>query len=355
MLTHIKPHTRIRCPQSGFVTLSLMLSILLSSAGYAAEVKIGTSSATSDVGFFIAQKKKYFDEEGISVTFVPFDTGSKMIAPLGTGQLDVGGAAPSSALYNAVARGIDIKIVADKGSTPPGHGFQPLLVRKDLYDSGKVKDFKDLKGLKIAAGGVGISTSVTLEEVLKKGGLTSKDVSTVTLGYPQHVVALQNSAVDASLTVEPFASMAIASGAAIRLAGDDEIYPYHQLASVFYSGEFIKHRPQVAKGFMRAYIRAVRDYNDALKDGRLTGPNADAIIAILIEYTPIKDAALLRSIVAHGTNPDARMNIDSLRKDLDYFKEQGLIHGEVTIEKAINTSIVESALAELGPYIKREN
>ena len=42
---------------------------------------------------------------------------------------------------------------------------------------------------------------------------------------------------------------------------------------------------------MRAYIKAVREYNDALKDGRIAGPNAEEVIAILTEHTFIKDAA----------------------------------------------------------------
>jgi NitT/TauT family transport system substrate-binding protein len=316
-------------------------------------VRIGTVNVSTDVGFFIADKKGYFKQEGISVTFTAFDSAAKMVAPLGVGQLDVGSGAPSAGLYNAAARGINIKIVADKGSTPPGHGFQPLLVRKDLVDSGKVKGFQDLKGLKIASGATGISTSVTLNEALKKGGLAYSDVTVVNMGYPQHVLALQNKAVDASMTVEPSATMAVASGAAVRFAGDDVIYPYHQLAVVLYGGSFIKDHPEVAKKFMRAYIKAVRDYNDALKDGKLAGPNAAEIIAILTEYTAVKDANVYRTIVAHGTNPNGKVNETSLKKDYQFFKEQGLLEGDVSVEHVVDNSFVEAALKDLGLYVPR--
>lgn len=335
----------------------LLVCLFLPSLGRraeAAEIRVGLANTSSDAAFFIADKKKYFREEGVSVTFIPFDTGSKMIAPLSTGQLEVGAAAPSSALYNAVARGVDLRIVADKGQTPPGYGYQPLLVRKDLWDGGRIRTLSDLKGRKIAAGGVGISTSVTLNEALVKGGLTMSDVSAVTMGYPQHMVALQNGAVDASLTVEPTATLAINNGVAVRMMGDDEIYPYHQLSVVFFSADFIKKRPKEAKGFIRAYIRAVRDYNDALRDGRLGGPNADEIVAILTEYSVIKDGAILRAMISHGYDPDARLNVASLKKDLDYFKSQGLIQGDVSIENVVDSSLVEGALADLGPHKKRQ-
>src|SRR5438477_11287684 len=240
---------------------------LLSSALSAADlvnVRVGIVNASSDVGFFIADKKGYFREEGISVSFTEFDSGARMVAPLGTGQLDVGAGSVSAGLYNAVARGIDIKIVADKGSTPPGYGFQPLLVRKDLVDSGRYKTLKDLKGMKIAGSAPGSASTSTLNEALKKAGLKYADVERVFMGFPQHVMALQNKAVDAALTTGPSATRAIQSGAAVRVMGDDVIYPDHQLAVVLYSGNFIKSSPDAAKRFMRAYLKGVRTYNDAL-------------------------------------------------------------------------------------------
>ena len=332
--------------------VGLSLALVPTPAQSAATVRIGTSNSSSDVGFYIADKKGYFKEEGIEASFIPFDSAGKMIPSLGTGQIEVGSGAPSAALYNAVARGVVVKIVADKGSTPAGHGFQPLLVRKDLIASGKVKGFKDLKGLKIASGATGISTSSTLNEALKKGGLSAKDVAVVNLGYPHHVAALQNGAVDASLTTEPSATVAVMSGAAVRFAGDDVIYPDHQLSVVIYGANFIKDSPEIARKFMRAYLRAIRDYNDALKDGKLIGPNAEEVIAILLEYTSIKDANVYRSIVAHGTNPDGRVNMESLQKDFEFFQEGGLLDEKVSVAQAVDNSFVEDAVAELGPYVR---
>ena len=205
--------------------------------------------------FYIADKKGYFKQEGLAVTFTPFDSAAKMVAPLGAGQLDIGGGSPSAGLYNAVERGIDIKIVADKGSTPAGYGFQPLLVRKDLVTSGRFKTLKDLKGMKIAGSAPGSASTSTLNEALKSAGLKTSDVERVFMAFPQHVPALQNKAVDAAMTTEPSATRAVQSGAAVRVMGDDAIYPNHQLAVVLYSGQFIKQNPDAAKRFMRAYLK----------------------------------------------------------------------------------------------------
>lgn len=337
--------------------LSLLNAVLLlatfsfghSSARADTTVRIGTTNSSSDVAFFIADKKGYFKKEGLSITLTPFDSAAKMVAPLGAGQLDVGGGAASAGLYNAVARGIDIKIVADKGSSPPGYGYNPLLVRKDLVDSGRFKSFKDLKGLKIAGVSKGTSPDSILNEALKKGGLKYTDVDVVYMGFPQHVPALQNKAVDAAVTTEPSATRAIQSGAAVRYP-NDEIYPNQQIAVTLYSGTFIKQNPDAAKRFMRAYIRAVRDYNDALKDGKLAGRNAEEIVTILTEYTSIQDPNVYRTIVPNGCNPNGKVNEVSLKKDFEFYKSQGLIEGNVTVEQALDHSFAEAVVKELGPY-----
>jgi NitT/TauT family transport system substrate-binding protein len=191
--------------------------------------------------------------------------------------------------------------------------------------------------------------------MLKRAGLKTSDVERVFMAFPQHVAALQNKAVEAALTTEPSATRAVQSGAAVRVLGDDAIYPNHQLAVVLYGGHFIKASPDAARRFMRAWLKAARDYNDALKEGKLAGPAADEVIAVLTEYTSIKDAKLYRAITPQGTDPDGRLNVDSLKTDLAFFREEGLVKAPVTVEQVIDTRFVEAALKELGPYQPKSN
>jgi NitT/TauT family transport system substrate-binding protein len=136
--------------------------------------------------------------------------------------------------------------------------------------------------------------------------------------------------------------------------GDDEIYPNHQLAVVMYSGAFVKSNPDAGRRFMRAYLRAVRDYNDALKDGKIAGPKADEVIAILTEYTAIKDPALYRAISPQGCNPDGDVDEASMKNDLAFYRSEGQVKGAVTVEQVVDGSFVAAVLKELGPY-KRQS
>jgi NitT/TauT family transport system substrate-binding protein len=319
------------------------------SAAALAEVRIGTNNVVSDAPFFIANQKGYFAEQGIKPVFVSFDAGPKMIAPLGTGQLDVAAGAMSAGLFNAAARNINIKIVADKGSTPPGYDYMPILVRKALVESGKVKSYKDLKGLKVAEAAKGGSPGSKLNEALKSAGLSYKDTAHEYIGYPQHVAALMNGAIDASVTTEPSATQAIERGAAVRL-GNTDPYPNQQIAVLLYGGDFIKNHPQLAQKFMIAYLKGARFYNDALKGGKFAGPNAAEVIAILAKDSNVKDPALYRKMTPNGIHPDGKLNEESLARDYQFYQDQKYVDGSVEIGSVIDTSFANAAVKALGPY-----
>ena len=203
--------------------------------------------------------------------------------------------------------------------------------------------------MKFAMNAPGVSNTATLNALLKSAGLRYSDVETINLPFPDHVVALQNKAVDASASVEPGPTIAIKNGFAVLVKGDDEIIPNHQIAVLLYSESFAN-KPDAARRFMRAYVRAVRFYNGALKDGHMAGPNADEVIAILAASTPIKDPAIYRAITPTGMNPDGRVNAQSLADDLQFYREQGLIEGNVRLDQLLDHSFVDTVVRELGPY-----
>src|SRR5690349_5999152 len=148
--------------------------IVLAAPSWASEtVKLGDLPAISNAGIYIAMDKGYFQEHGVTVDAERFASAGKMTAPLATGQIDVSVGSPSAGLFNSIAGGMDFKIVADKGQVRPGYNFTPLIVRKDLGDSGKVKTLRDLKGLKVASGAKGINFDFFLAKMMEPVGLRS--------------------------------------------------------------------------------------------------------------------------------------------------------------------------------------
>lgn len=330
--------------------LALAAASMLSTASAQTleQVKVGITNVATDAGVFIADKKGYFRDEGIALATTTFASAAKMIVPLGTGELDVGGGTVAAGLYNAVQRGINIKVVADKGSIAEGYEYSTLLVRKDLADSGRYKSLADLKGMTVATAAQGAGSESALNEALKKGGLKFSDVNVVYMAFPEMLAALKNKGIDAGITNEPTVTRAIEEGFAVR-ASPTAIYPGQQTAVLLYSDEFIKRRA-VAQKFMNAYIRALRDYNDVLKDGRIAGPGADQVIATLTEYTKIKDPKVYAAMTPFAANPNGHVNKASLQNDYDFFKSRGLVSGHVTVDQVIDNSFADEAVRTLGAY-----
>jgi NitT/TauT family transport system substrate-binding protein len=336
-----------------FVLALALLAVVMPSTRASAEdakVSVGLVGAVSDAPLFIAEAKGYFKEENIEVNLVQFNSGALMTAPLGTGELDVGAGGPSAGFYNAVARGIDVKIVADKATTAPGYGFNPLVVRKALIDSGKVKSARDLKGLTIANVTTGDSSEPTITEALKTGGLTWNDVKHVHLSFANQVVAMQSGSVDAGIITEPNATRAVQLGIGVRFMPTDKFYPNQQIATLMYGGPFMKSRPDVAKRFMIAYVKALRYYYGALKDGHYAGPNAASVTAILEANTSVKDPALYKVMTPNAVNPDGAVDLDTMRNDLSVWRALGEVTGNVTVEQAVDMTYVDAAIKALGKY-----
>ena len=332
--------------------LMLVAAATQATAQQPVRINAGISNTVSDIGIYIADKKGYFKREGLDVNMISFDAGSRMIAPFASGDLDVGAAGPSSALYNAVARSIDVRIGADKGSTPPGRPISYLAVRKDLFDSGRYKTLSDLKGMKVAAAAPGGILTPVIVRALAKGGLMLEDIDLVYMGFPQQAVALRNKAVDAAFPTEPYVTELQKMGAITRFQGDDELYPSHQIAAVIYSGQFVKGKGDAALRFMRAYLAAIRDYSDAVEGNRLRGPRGEEVISILTQYSLVKDPEVHRAITPVYIDPDGKLNIDSMKEDIDSFIRDGTMERTVDIGKAIDLSFAEAIVRELGPYRK---
>ena len=337
--------------QLGLAALIAIGAALPARAAEPVTVNVGIVGAISDGLIFIPEKKGYFAAEGITVNTINFPSAANMVAPLSAGQLDVGAGAPSAGLYNAVIRGIALKVVADKASSQPGYTVNKTLVRTDLLESGRYKTLKDLKGMKVALNGAGNTNVATLSYTLKKAGLKYDDVTTVSLAFPEHVTALQNKGVDATFTTEPSATIAVEKGLGKVVIDDAQVDPRHQIAVLLYSQGFADKR-DLAVRFAKAYLRGIRYYHGALKDGKLAGPNAADVISILTASTLIKDPAIYHAITPNGVDANGRVNRASLQRDYDLWHSMGLINGSIALDKVVDQSFIDTALKQLGPAPK---
>ncbi len=315
-------------------------------------LRVATQRLATDAALYIAQERGYFAEQGLDVGFEDITTGQGSIPPLAAGQLDVGVGAVSAGLFNAIARGIDIKLVATKGSvgTDPHGAFvgpMALVLSADAAASGAIQDYGDLRGRSVALGERGAAMELMLDKAIEPSGLTSNDLDFKLMPYPDMVVALANGSVDAAMELEPFVAQGTARGALRRWKTAPELYPGQQSATVAYGPTMQQLGQDVGGRFMVAYTRGLRDYQDAF------GPkqrDRAAVVAILIANTALKDPALYDQMALAYLNPDCYLNVDAMVADLEWYAANGYVPQKPDLVQAVDNTYCDHAIQQLGRY-----
>ena len=121
-----------------------------------------------------------------------------------------------------------------------------------------IEKVADLKGKTIGVSAPGTNPHFTLSWILKKNGLTLKDVKTVTLEPAQAANAFiaGNSGLDAAVTYEPYLSQVRAKPETGKLIADSKQYP--MVFDTFgCTPKFIKENPTAAKALTESYFEAL--------------------------------------------------------------------------------------------------
>ncbi|MCP3032042.1 MetQ/NlpA family ABC transporter substrate-binding protein [Halobacillus sp. A1] len=308
-------------------------------------VYIAEDGAASGAGFYIAEEKGYFDEYNIDVEFVQFANSDDMLPALAAGEVDIAGGVSTSSFFNAIAQGIDVKIIADKGHYIEGSSYFSFVVREDLKD--EIKDYEDLKGKRVAVSSRNAVDDYIFQEMLKHAGLTEDDVEFVLMSdFGNMLASMGNGSIDAALQIEPLITQGIEQGIHARLGDATDFAPNAQIAMVLGSPQFIEKDQDVSLRFMAAYLKGVRDYNEAF----LNGKGKDEIIDIMTKHTALKDPAIWEKVSITGLDPNGRMFIDDIKKQYDMYKKNGATRGEFDFDESIDTSVTEKAVEIIGEY-----
>ncbi len=151
---------------SGVLYLSLLTVDL--ALGQEDKVKVGLLMINADAGVFVALEKGYFREQGLTVESNYFSSsGGLQMAALTTGELDAGSGSISPGIYNAVAGGVNMRVVASKSRVGP-RGSGKFMVRRSLTEAGRPISIKDIKGKVIALNSAGGSSRLYLDGLLKR-------------------------------------------------------------------------------------------------------------------------------------------------------------------------------------------
>lgn len=308
------------------------------------QVRVGANVGASDAAILIGMDNGFFAEQGMEVEIVR-GSGSDHIAAVATGDLEVVGGALNAGLLNAIGRDLPIRIVADKGSTPPGFAYTTMALRRDLWDSGQVRTWADLKGRRVAAASVRSSVDFLLARGLAEAGLTLNDIDLMQLAYPEMNAAFANGVIDVASFWEPLLTVGMDQGFVVRWKDADEIDPGHQSGVILYGVSFLQQTPELGRRFLLAYVKAARLYNDAFRKG----VSRDEVVNAIARHTNTRPELVARTVPV-GLNPDGCANAADLADQLAWFHEQGYLQRELALGGVVDETFCNHAVQQLGRY-----
>ncbi len=231
-------------------------------------------------GYYVALDEKLFEKVGIEVDSVRFQAPNQIIDSLVSGRADAGapGAAAGISVLAEVQFPGSFKVFGLQGGGIKVNRINDGLI---VANNSTIKSFEDLKG-KSLGHLPGIQWRTLSRYVIRRAGLDpDKDVRLTELAVGLQVQAVVAGTIDATLSLEPVGSIAVALGEAKRALTNPMS---SAVFDPFYSGvsllttKFIKERPSVAKRFV-----------EAIDEGtRLAETDYPKYRAILPKYTAVK-------------------------------------------------------------------
>lgn len=307
------------------------------------EVRVAYVPIMKFATLYVAAERGLFEKYGLDVDIERVESGTEAIAFLTQDQIDIGGIAIVTSLWNGWSQGLDIRIVAPGALEPFENSPTKLIVRSALVESGEVTDPADLEGRTVAvAGGPGSGGEYLAAKALELGDLTIRDVQLVNLGNADMPAALENGSIDAAILGSPFADQVEGTGHGQPLATD--LTPGLMTVAFVGSAEFVQNRPEVAERFVLALAEAARMMQG---DDYLAEEN----VAAYLRYVNSTEEAL-REGVPVVYDPDLQIPVDGLADVERVHRENGRTDYEepIDLDSVVETRFTEAAREVLGPY-----
>lgn len=296
-------------------------------------LKVATLPYLSFAPFFIAQEEGYYTEQGLEVEFVELVNNQDIIPTVSQGEVDVSSGLVTVGIFNTMARGGNIKIVADKGYVDPAACDSIALVaRKSLVEDGQLNDPSQIKGRLINV----VPTSwleFYLEQLLAAANLTIDDVKLTSIPVPAQIEALDQGTLDMTAQNEPWVRRLTDMGHQPVLTPLNQLLPNAQYAITLYGPNLLEKNPEAGQRFMVAYLKAVRQYNQG---------KTERNIEILAKYTGL-DKEVLNQICWSTLRDDGQIDTQSVLDFQNWAVNKGLLDTVVSADKFWDPGFAEQA------------
>jgi len=334
------------------VVAALTVGLIGASVGYAQALEkqritlaVGGKSLFYYLPLTIAERKRYFKDEGLDVQIVDFPGGAKALQAMVGGSADVVSGAYEHTI-NMQAKGQAIVAVMLEGR------YNGIVLAVHKSKAAEYKSPKDLKGWKIGVTAPGSSTHMAVQNLLVKSGLKPDDISAIGVGASAGAVAvMKKGSIEAISNLDPVITKLETDGDVVVVVdtrtakGMKEVYGGDYHAGCIYAPvEWVKKHPNTTQAVVNAMVRAVLWLRTA---------SVDEIVATVPKEYYGDDMTLYKIGLQknkEGFSPDGRFSMQGARnvhKVLDAFIPE-VQKAKIDLDSTFDNSFVDRALRKYG-------
>lgn len=238
-------------PRLNIIATALMFFILTGLSAVHAKDPVRIAYLQSDIhqlACWVAIEKGYYKNEGLDVEVAGiFKAGPEEMSAFAAGELDMGyvGEAPATtAVANGAAKVTVLAQVNTEGSA--------IMIRKD----NPAKTLLDMAGKRVAIPGHSTVQDFLLRKAMAAHEMDATRMYITVLKPPEMIGALGTRQIDAFIAWEPYPAKARTMGVGRVLLTSNQIWKDHPCCVLVVNNRFLKNRPDDARSFVKAHVRA---------------------------------------------------------------------------------------------------
>jgi ABC-type nitrate/sulfonate/bicarbonate transport system substrate-binding protein len=274
---------RLPC-RTGVSVAALLLGACSSTATPAPErtrLRVFVQPFLSSAPLLLAEAEGYYAEQNLEVEFVRLNDAAAAIPMLLNGTIDVLPGGPSPGVLNAMARGLPVRAVANKGYYRRGGCSRGgIVIRKDLLAATGRAGQPRIRRISIDRQP---QMQYTVERMLASKGYRLRDLEVLYIPHLPEMEALADGSLDAALSGDPWLTPTLERGIAELWIRFEDVLPDTEFSFLYFGPSLLEGNPDAGRRFLVAYLRAVRQFEEGKTQrnleilARVTEENAEAL------------------------------------------------------------------------------
>lgn len=329
------------------VAVFIVVASLAVPAAAQERVVVGTQRLTDNGALFLAAAQGYFRTEGIDLGMTAYDSDQKVAQALASGAIDFGLAGFTPAAFNLAGKG-QIKAIAAQAREKRFYEGAELVASNVGFAKG-MRKFEDVANKTIAIDGNSLTSRYQIEQVAR---VKNVDVGRIAVKPMETLDAIARAVgtneVDAAIMPSAYARELLSANHG-KLVGWYSELDEQQFGALFVSIKMIATRRAVVEKFVSAYRRGAADYAAALlrKDvhlKRTSDLKSHEVATTIARYVyPDRGDSAAATVEASAgfIEPQARLDLADIERQVAWYKAQGLVDKSVNARELVDPSFVK--------------